>query len=339
MGDFIGFVFVLIALLSSVAWVVGLIAPANFARKGNVPTRLKITIICWAISLANIVLAGVFLSAQIANNTEIAAELKIKTTQPLATQKSTPEASGFVLFLFVISLAWTISPIFVYVFWKRLKEARKAHEATLFALTALRKTIAETNPQTFIDASEKVIVEAKTPRLENKELIFKPAKIAKQEKPSKTKDVLRFMYRDENGVESTREVKSFSESAYYFEGICADKKELRTFRKDRVIIYLDDSEKLLSTPFAAKPVAIKPAFVEVLFTGIAADKRSKLEALAQKNGMHVVKNVTQNLTYLCVGARAGASKPAQARENGATILTDDQFMALIETGELPIEND
>jgi len=67
---------------------------------------------------------------------------------------------------------------------------------------------------------------------------------------------------------------------------------------------------------------------EILFTGFGVDERAQLEALAITRGLHVVRNVTRNLTYLCSGPNAGPSKMAKAAEMGVEFVDQAWFRAL-----------
>jgi BRCT domain type II-containing protein len=47
-----------------------------------------------------------------------------------------------------------------------------------------------------------------------------------------------------------------------------------------------------------------------------------------------VGSVTRNLAFLCAGENAGPKKLQKANEQGVYILSKDQFVHLIETGEI-----
>lgn len=100
--------------------------------------------------------------------------------------------------------------------------------------------------------------------------------------------------------------------------------------------YLNGSERLLRTPFQAAPEKVtKQSAKEILFTGFLNAERNHLEQLAQDAGMKVVKSVTKNLYYLCVGQNAGPRKVRPAMERELFIMTADGLQRLIQTGELP----
>lgn len=165
------------------------------------------------------------------------------------------------------------------------------------------------------------------------------AKAHRMQKAKSTPDVLRFVYEDADGRTSTRTVKNWEEDAVYIEGFCLDKLAVRTFRKDRVVTYLNDTDLLLSNPEPAfkeleatsEPIAVR----QILFTGFSKLDRADLEQIARDNGFQVCQTVTVSLDYICVGRNAGPSKLAEARKRGAIELDEHQFRQLIETGEVP----
>ena len=78
----------------------------------------------------------------------------------------------------------------------------------------------------------------------------------------------------------------------------------------------------------------KEKLTQVCFTGFSAAEKSELTALAQAANLEVVGSVTRNLAFLCVGENAGPDKLEKAREQGNQILTREQFLHLLETGEV-----
>ena len=152
--------------------------------------------------------------------------------------------------------------------------------------------------------------------------------------------LLTFVYRDAAGAVSQRALANFRESGHYVEGACTASHRFLTFRKDRIVEYLDGCDALLSDPFAPpppKPEPRQPADKrpQVLFTGFPSVQRAHLESLADAGGLRVVRTVTDNLTFLCTGPNAGPSKVAKARLRGAYIMDQAELATLLETGELP----
>ncbi len=73
---------------------------------------------------------------------------------------------------------------------------------------------------------------------------------------------------------------------------------------------------------------------EVCFTGFGISKKEELELLAVENNFHIAKSVTKKLTYLVGGVNVGPKKLEKAEKVGATILTENEFIQLIKTGEI-----
>lgn len=154
--------------------------------------------------------------------------------------------------------------------------------------------------------------------------------------------LLSFSYRDSKGQVSERQLTRWKENSVHIQGHSDGDTFYRTFRKDRVIEYFSGSEYLRfdKAPPAPVLVSIAPADVrgEILFTGFLAADRLKLEALAEKQGLCVVKTPTKALTFLCVGKNAGWTKVRAASEKGAFILNETQLMEVFETGEISDTN-
>lgn len=153
--------------------------------------------------------------------------------------------------------------------------------------------------------------------------------------------VLEFLYTNAAGETKRRVLENWVEEGHYLIGNDTKAKSApRTFRKDRVTEYLNGCDSLLTTPFAGPPPKIERAAPEqsrpdILFTGFAAKARADLEASSAAAGLNVVKTVTQQLVFLCVGPNAGPSKVSKARTAGSYIVTEQQLPALLESGVLP----
>ncbi|MFG6136652.1 WYL domain-containing protein [Halomonas sp. B23F22_10] len=149
---------------------------------------------------------------------------------------------------------------------------------------------------------------------------------------------LRFVYEDANGNTSTREVTDFSDDGVYIEGFCHSRRAVRTFRRDRVVEYLEGEELLVpmidASEFVDESFADRPG-MEILFTGFSEDERFDLEADAEDAGLVVRKTVTKNLMFVCAGPRAGSSKLAKARGQGCMFLDRSQLNRMLLTGEVP----
>jgi NAD-dependent DNA ligase len=78
----------------------------------------------------------------------------------------------------------------------------------------------------------------------------------------------------------------------------------------------------------------KEKLTRVCFTGFSATDKAYLTSLAESANLEVVGSVTKSLAFLCVGENAGPAKLAKAQEQGNHILSKEQFMHLLETGEI-----
>lgn len=150
---------------------------------------------------------------------------------------------------------------------------------------------------------------------------------------------IKFSYRDADGRESVRTLTHWSENTRYIQGRGEGDTLPRTFRKDRVVEYLEGADQLL---FDKAPPAPEPApkaapdlRAQILFTGFKAAERAALEAFAEQSGFRVMKTAGKSLALLCIGSNAGPTKVEAARAAGAFILNEMEFNQLAKTGELP----
>lgn len=136
-----------------------------------------------------------------------------------------------------------------------------------------------------------------------------------------------------------RVLENWEEVDLYISGFDIHAHGFRTFRKDRVITYLDATEALLTHPRTPPPPRLpkspKDERPHILFTGFAAAHRAELEQQARDADLAVKKEVTRECRYLVVGSNAGPKKLEVAHERGACILTEEQFHVMLTTGELP----
>lgn len=155
---------------------------------------------------------------------------------------------------------------------------------------------------------------------------------------------IRFDYHDGDGMPSSRTVDVTALGSNYFGGYCRRRCAERTFRFDRVSwpAHDADSGAALRTPAALRkrlrgdsrqaPVRSE---IEVLFTGFDRLRKAELESIAAGHGMVVRKGVTQGLEFLCAGPNAGQSKVRNAQAIGAQIISEVEFLTLLDTGEVP----
>ena len=74
---------------------------------------------------------------------------------------------------------------------------------------------------------------------------------------------------------------------------------------------------------------------QICFTGFRPAERDKLWHVAEEAGMKIVKSVTKKLKFLCTGDHPGPSKLEKAINQNVTILSEGQFLNLLQTGEMP----
>lgn len=150
---------------------------------------------------------------------------------------------------------------------------------------------------------------------------------------------LKFIYQDAKGEVKQWTLVRWSENTLYLQGRAEDDTLPRTFRKDRVLDYLEGHDQLL---FELAPPAPEPApraepdrRPQILFTGFKSADRQGLEEKAISHGFRVMKTAGKALAVLCIGYNAGPKKVEAAREAGAFIVTEDQLERLLLTGEVP----
>lgn len=81
--------------------------------------------------------------------------------------------------------------------------------------------------------------------------------------------------------------------------------------------------------------SIKESKVEVCFTGFSPSDKKELVEIAEDYDIHIAKSVTKSLMFLCCGNNAGPSKIAKAEKQGVKLINKDEFLNILETGEIP----
>ena len=59
--------------------------------------------------------------------------------------------------------------------------------------------------------------------------------------------------------------------------------------------------------------------------------------MAAQAGFKNVTSITKSLDFLCIGATPGPTKLQQANNQGVQLLTEQEFLGMLSTGELPSE--
>ena len=151
--------------------------------------------------------------------------------------------------------------------------------------------------------------------------------------------ILRFIYTKASGETAEWTLTRWKENKVYIQGRTTTDTLPRTFRKDRVQKYLEGADQLLFDQAPPAPAPAPRASADdrprILFTGFKAADRQRLEAWAEGQGLRVMRSKSPLLSFLCIGANAGPSKVEAAREAGAFIVTEEELVWILETGELP----
>ncbi len=167
-----------------------------------------------------------------------------------------------------------------------------------------------------------------------------------------TDKIKRFIYVDSKGHVTFREVGNASKSGDYLQAIDLATGGVKTFRTDRILEHVTDTADVLErvqhwqSQYTRKSESDRPGgrraingVPEVCFTGFKAADKTRLTELAVASGYMVRGAVSVSLEVLCYGYNAGPSKMQQARDMGILILTEPQFLAFKDSGEIPIEAD
>ena len=244
------------------------------------------------------------------------------------------ESIGAAFFWGLIFLGWIVTKL------EKKKEHLETRGKSSPSTPALKSKKVE-----FKQATSKPPISPPSPSITSSPYLLNSENSEKKRKSSK---IIEFTYTNAQGETSEREVKVDYVDDTYIEGYCYSAKETRTFRLDRIdgmiwqnneCFFVDDwlgkqgIRKKQSS--LIKPTKQKSHKLEICFTGFKRDEKLKLELLAEKNGFKVRTAVSKNLDFLVCGANAGPSKIAQAFERGIPYFSEDEFMAMLETGEIP----
>lgn len=130
-----------------------------------------------------------------------------------------------------------------------------------------------------------------------------------------------------------------------FQGVSLPERRLKTFRQDRVLAVFTDLTDLefadistfdaVATNLPPSPSLTSSTQLQIHFTGFKKADKDRLEELAKSHQMTVTKGVTAKLSILCCGYNSSPQKKTEAFKKGALVLTEDQFIELVNTGEIP----
>lgn len=158
---------------------------------------------------------------------------------------------------------------------------------------------------------------------------------------------MHFVYVNAKGEVSERRLTSVTEKADLIQGYCTTTEALKTFRRDRILEWLepgDNAEERLehyrNHPPAPELYQAQGTTkrrrdeLDVVFTGFPKAEKERLVELAKEHGLVVRTGVTNSLNFLCCGPNAGPAKIAKAREIGALAFDVDALFHMLETGEI-----
>lgn len=133
----------------------------------------------------------------------------------------------------------------------------------------------------------------------------------------------------------------------YFEGRRADTNEARSYRVDRVVGSMIDTDSgtpydagllagLLGLPVARDTAQFTPAKGQragwrtgVCFLGFGYAKESELTELAEDADWMVFGEVGRHVDYVVLNGRAGARQRQRAEDAGATVIDENAFRGLV----------
>lgn len=154
-------------------------------------------------------------------------------------------------------------------------------------------------------------------------------------------DIKYILYVNGKGEVKPYFLEDVSETDIYIQAIHDGK--LKTFRQDRVIFEGDGFESLeqeVETLLKAGEIIVKEpkanTLLEVCFTGFLKNEKVDLISYAESMQCLVRKSVTVGLDVLCYGNNAGPTKMRDARKKGVLVLDKNEFISLLETGEIPV---
>jgi len=87
--------------------------------------------------------------------------------------------------------------------------------------------------------------------------------------------------------------------------------------------------------YSQRPRKTQEKLNQICFTGFSASVKAELQEKAKQAQLQIVTRITKNLRYLCAGDNAGPAKMKEAIEKEVIIINKQQFLKIIETGELP----
>lgn len=157
-----------------------------------------------------------------------------------------------------------------------------------------------------------------------------------------------FHYINAKGEVSVQSVAHVVQKGGFFQGYSVSSRGYRTFKKERVLkmfrseLELNNSELSvhLTDSIDISTISSEKSHIdeiEICFTGFNKEDKDRLIMIAKNHNLYVTNGVTDKLFFLCVGKNKGWRKLEKAREKNTLIITEEQFIHFIDTGEIPFE--
>lgn len=150
-------------------------------------------------------------------------------------------------------------------------------------------------------------------------------------------------------------VSNIKDDGFYFRGYCLEKAKILTFRHDRVIEYFENKE--LATDYLNNlPEQVYKQFDEKInsqrkvkrtnnldnitfcFSGFKKARKEELIKLAEEKDLRTVMGMSRSVDFLVIDESShtvGVKKLNQATEYGIQIINENDFLLMLETGEIP----
>ncbi|KGQ25842.1 BRCT domain-containing protein [Gallibacterium anatis] len=166
-----------------------------------------------------------------------------------------------------------------------------------------------------------------------------------------------FVYINSYGEIKSFAVKAVKEDEIYLYAYSDEKERTITFRKDRIIqdfSNIDEANRYLEiipdtvinqfltlVSSHKKELSYKSSALQTItfcFTGFKKEQKEKLQKLVAECKLHSVTDVSTKVDYLVVCENSktiGPSKLAKAEKYGIKVIYENQFIYMLETGEIP----
>ena len=159
--------------------------------------------------------------------------------------------------------------------------------------------------------------------------------------------LIEMIYKNSDGVISAKRVIHLATKHGLMSAICLETGRYKSYRKDRVLEYLDDfshAEKRLKhyksiTADLFDQTSIKKEVetegLTIHFVGFRGKISSELRKLAQDHGITIKTSPSKQVDFLCCGDGFTNRQRHIATKIDAVLISESQFRLLLKTGEMP----